>query len=656
MFEQITCKDCHNYRNSRCPRREYRDQKLNDIAVGPNDTPCDEIRSKIPGKTAFESYTMEHKRNKIYLFNEEGDIIFSQNYKSIDGPQCKKRIEELTESSKEEIDKILANFTYSSKNQESTSNEPKPSELTIEFDEDVKEKAHQLVHDSAFFYKLGKVFELGFIISKINKPRFIIGEERNKRLLPPLLIGASILKMTSIVKFLGPPGTAKDTQVRMTLDLLPIKYVERSYVTAASLRYSQTLKDAVLLYIPDSPELKGETGRTLRFMRSDDGGLISEYATKDNETGEMTTKICTVPVKGVVTTSNAITGDTALQSGMWTLQTNGTPELTSKVKREKLKLRAGNRELFPEDELEVWKCAFNILLTEEVPETRLVVPFAEDLFYLLESSRSESRRDPDKLCDLIILVAWMRRFQKCPDVRNVADFIDLYTALQIGLDAITETICELDQKETKIFGAVNEGDSKTIREVVDATKFPYKTCYSYLEKLIERGFLNKDKDKGKNYYSVLTENTPKTLLVSEGGNLEDAENQIEQVLGAITNFSLSRYPIEGSFIDPITGNKIDIIIHEGKPRVVVEKKASPYPYENVRILKQSTETSSESENKPKKLPLEQTRNETGSFPICFYCNKPILLKNLSHIDGKLVCKPCVEKYKSERRKGKVNQQ
>ena len=74
------------------------------------------------------------------------------------------------------------------------------------------------------------------------------------------------------------------------------------------------------------------------------------------------------------------------------------------------------------------------------------------------------------------------------------------------------------------------------------------------------------------------------------------------------------------------------------------------------IIKQSTETSSESENKPKKLPLEQTRNETGSFPICFYCNKPILLKNLSHIDGKLVCKPCVEKYKSERRKGKVNQQ
>ncbi len=158
------------------------------------------------------------------------------------------------------------------------------------------------------------------------------------------------------------------------------------------------------------------------------------------------------------------------------------------------------------------------------------------------------------------------------------------------------------------------------------------------------------------YVFYTTENTPKTLLVSEGGNVEDAEKQIEQVLGVITNFSLSRYPIEGSFIDPITGNEIDIIIHEGKPRVVVKKKAFLYPYENVRILKQSKETSSESKNKPNKLLPEQTGNETGHIQVCFICNKPILLKNLSIIDGKLACQPCVEKYKSERKKGKETQQ
>jgi hypothetical protein len=661
MFERITCKHCINYRNSRCPRREYKDPKLNDIAVGPDDTPCEQIRSKIKGKTAFGSYTLERTKNRVYLIDKDGGVIFSCNYKSVEGPQSKKRIEELTGFNAKDIDKILASYTYSSKNKTTQNQEPNSSETKQEFDETVQEKAKQLVCDPQFFYKLGAVFEQGFTISKINKPRFVIGEERNKRLLPPLIIGASILNMTSMIKLLGPPGTAKDTLTRMTLDLLPIKSVERSYITAASLRYSQNLKEANLLYIPDSPELKGETGRTLRFMRSDDGGLISEYAKKDPETGEMVTAVCTIPIKGVVTTSNAITGDTALQSGMWTLHTNGTPELTSVVKREKLKMRAGKRRLYPEKELEVWKCAFHILLTQEVPETLPRLPFAEDLFDLLESSRSESRRDPDKLCDLISLVAWMRRFQKCPDVRDVADFIDLYTALQIGWDAIIETISELDPNETKIFGAVKEEGSSTCRAVVDATKVPYKSCYRYLEKLVDRGFLNKDKEKGKNVYSVLMENTPKTFLCAEGRSYLEPEKQIEHALGSFRNSSLSHQDIEGSFFDPITGNEIDIIIEENGKLEVEIKKLRSIPADQGRNLKRGTETVSKQEKSPKNLLPLPMRSYNGIFGenkpknpeienkglVC--CDCCTILNNVPYTFyfGKPICISCYKKIESQ---------
>ena len=98
-----------------------------------------------------------------------------------------------------------------------------------------------MLKDPAFFYKLGKVFEQGFIVPKINKPRFVLGEERNKRLLGLLLIGAAKLGMTSLVKLLGEPGTAKDTMTRMWLHILlyAVKHVERSYITAAALRYSK---------------------------------------------------------------------------------------------------------------------------------------------------------------------------------------------------------------------------------------------------------------------------------------------------------------------------------------------------------------------------------------------------------------------------------
>ena len=75
MFERITCKHCINYRNPKCPRREYKDPKLNDIAVGPDDTPCEKIRSKIKRKTAFGSYTLERTKNRVYLIDKDGGVM-----------------------------------------------------------------------------------------------------------------------------------------------------------------------------------------------------------------------------------------------------------------------------------------------------------------------------------------------------------------------------------------------------------------------------------------------------------------------------------------------------------------------------------------------------------------------------------------------------
>lgn len=439
----------------------------------------------------------------------------------------------------------------------------KPAKIV--FDEETKQKARQLLSDPAFFYKLGKVFDFGFFVPKINKPRFVVEEERNKRLLGFLLIGAAKHGMTSIIKVLGEPGTAKDSMVRMWLELLPLKAEERSFFTAATLRYSEKLQEAELLYIPDSPELSGEKGRHLRFMRADDGGLISEYAYKDPETGEMTTKTVSLPVKAVVTTSNAVTGDIALESGMWTLHTDSSQELTRKVKQEKLKFRAGKRQLFPGEELKVWKCAFQMLLTEEPMEDLPTIPFAENLEKLLESERSESRRDPDKLCDLISLVAWVRRFQKQKDKWLHADLADLYIALQLGLDAITETISDLDMKEQQIFYAVKKGCSEleqdvTARFVAEETGIPYKTCYRLLEKLVEKGFVNKDKKQGRNIYSVFSWKEPKTLLIGEGRSKINPEKLMEFVLSLVGDFSPSHNPTDGEYflIDPITGEKVTL--------------------------------------------------------------------------------------------------
>ena len=492
--------------------------------------------------------------------------------------------------------------------------EQKQLEQEKVFDEATLSKARTILADPEFFYKLGKVFEKGFVVPKINKPRFVTGEERNKRLLGPLLIGASKLAMTSIIKVLGEPGTAKDTMLRMWLELLSIKSVERSYMTAASLRYSPDMQNADLLYIPDTPELQGEMGRQLRFMRSDDGGLISEYAVRDSETGEMTTKVVTLPIKGLATTSNAVTGDAALESGMWTLTTNPSPELTKEVKKEKLKLRAGERPLISDVDLNLWQAVFKVLVEEEPQEIPLV-PYAKQLFDLLESERSESRRDPDKLCDLISLVAWVRRFQKPSEKRMEADLIDLYVALQLGLDAITQTISELSPKEQQIFEVVKE--VVTCRDVADATKIPYKTCYNYLEKLVDKGYLNQDKEKNRNIYSVLCkEMKPKTFLFSVRRNEESPEQLVKVVLDTIRNSSTDKPLGEDiyTFVDPLKGCQIIIKRSGEQDEVTIDTQRYVYPslppYQR-GSSEPSKGTVSDLENKPNLLLPSENRTENS---------------------------------------------
>jgi hypothetical protein len=62
-----------------------------------------------------------------------------------------------------------------------------------------------------------------------------------------------------------------------------------------------------------------------------------------------------------------------------------------------------------------------------------MVPYAETLIKVLESGSTASRRDPDKLCDLISLIAYLCRFQKPQELRDEAELVDLYVALQLGM-------------------------------------------------------------------------------------------------------------------------------------------------------------------------------------------------------------------------------
>jgi hypothetical protein len=567
---------------------------------------------------------------KSYILLKDGSTEPILTFSNLTSEHQKKSIAKTTNAPVSAVEKSLAMLAVAGAEETKTLKPTPTEEQPSPFDEETQQKAWEFLRDPAFFYKLGRVFERGFIIPKVNKPRFILGEERNKRLLGPLMIGAANLGMTSLIRVIGDPGTAKDTLVRMWLKILPIKYLERSYLTAAAIRYSENVKESQLLYIPDTPEMHGESARQLLFMRADDGGLISEYATRDTETGEMTTKTVTLPVKGVVTTSNSIVAGAALLSGMWTLNTNADLELTNQVKEQKLKLRAGRRPLLPEETLKVWQCAFQILLREEAPAT-VKVPYADKLISILESERSESRRDPDRLCDLVTLIAWMRRFQKKRELWAEADEGDLFIALQIGLDAISETIAELNEKEEKVYQAIPVGTEATCRQIADSTKIPYKTAYRILDALIEKGYLNMEQEKGRNHYSILRKKQPAAVLFSEGRNAKDPNTLLELISQSLGTFSPS-HGVEGSelfLVDPLTAKRVTIrsdLTYRVEDALLEdleyasEKNTTASPSEKVRSVETGQNQALNSEQTPKSfLPLE---NRDGKPVFSFRQVKP----------------------------------
>lgn len=427
----------------------------------------------------------------------------------------------------------------------------------------IRKKALELLKSPMFFYELGKLLEKGWVLQRINRPRFVLGEEQNKRLLPLLILGVK-KGYTGLIQLVGESGTGKDTMVRLSLDLLreAVKYIERGYITPASLRYSQNLRDVDLLYVPDIERMQGEMGRTLRLHRADDGGIISEYAYMDQRSQRMTTETVYMPIKGIITTTNVMNISPSLKSGMWRLETSSSPELTKKIMLEKLRLHEGKRSVLSPDseELKVWRTAFKILVEEVNVDPK--IPYAERLIDLFNTDRSESRRDPDKLCELIKIVAICRYFQKPEDKRDEADLTDLYIALRLGSRAIERTIFDLTEEEKFILKTVEnvcdgQDGGVTVNEVLDLVGsflgYSRRTVYEKLEGLVAKGYLHKERKGRENVYHPRVR-VGGELSLTCNASLESVEGVVQYIRERFANlWNLHQDTI---IIDPITGEEV----------------------------------------------------------------------------------------------------
>ncbi len=449
---------------------------------------------------------------------------------------------------------------------------------------ELESEAKELLKSPDFFYKLGKIFSYGFVLPELNKPRFILGEEANKRLLPILLMAVKRGYVT-LIQVVGEPGTGKDSMVRMSLFLLKkaVKCIERGYFTPAAMRYSEELKEADILYIPDIDLVVGEMERQFRLMRTSDGGIISEYAYMNPKTKQMETAVVKMPVKGIITTTNVRRISSALKSGMWRIELSSDPKFTEEVIEVWLKHLEGKKDVLPHDakELKVWQEAFRIIATVDVDP---IIPYATELKDLIPSERSESRRYPLKLGGLIKQIAICRYFQKPESLRDRADLVDLAIALRLGYNALEHSIFELTKQERYILQVVldlcsENGEGVTVNQVFDVVgeKLGYsrRTIYGKLEDLVDKGYLIKEGRGGRrgNIYRPaykLVSEFPSNLQKEKekfafgcNANLDDVSGVIQYIKGLIRKFanlhrdiSKVREMAGGEYVDPITGEKV----------------------------------------------------------------------------------------------------
>ncbi len=437
------------------------------------------------------------KKFDFYLQDRTRDAIFKHIKEKLNASDYMRFLEQL-------IPKIEVVLEAQRDHENAPQDETNTEEEAVVYTDEVERRAAALVEDPALFYKLGADLETGFYLPGVNRIRYILGEQSLKRQIAIHMM-ASRWGHDTINIISGGFATVKDTLAKMIFHMTGTQIMQRGFLTAAAMRYSKSMNTASVLYLSEA-EMEGERGRQMRLMRPDDAGFVYEYARKNPETGVMETETGTVDIKTLLITTNDIAFDQALVSGGWVFNTDDGADLTAKVIDAKLRDFKEDKTVLSKEDVDTWHRAADILTNPTEIPTKIRIPYASNLDILFSANLSQSRRSPEKLCELIQDVAILRRYQKPMERRAIADIIDLFIALRIGATAIMETISEASDKESEICNVIGVtdkyGEGVTAKEIAHKAPYTSNTCYALAETLTSKGYLAKGKKGRENVYSI----------------------------------------------------------------------------------------------------------------------------------------------------------
>lgn len=371
---------------------------------------------------------------------------------------------------------------------------------------------------------------------------YTAGETNNKLLLFFLMIGNLHEKFKSFIIYRGDPGGGKNIICNTVLKLIPKKHI---YIldgaTAKALNYDENLRNANIIYLRELEQHESVI-EILKGLYNADGRIFKETI-QDKDSKAHFVKHHEISPKGVITTFSFENIKSDIISRSWVLN----PDESHQQTRDIIKFEIDNEKNLIERKITEKKieekCFFisQCVQSLRMDYTDIFIPYIDKLDILLPDNKLNVRRDKTKLFNLIKIITLWNQFNRRIIVIGeeeylLAEYTDLRMALEICQDLFVNLVLQIDfikkgildymidieliakthstdvlsygtQKERIEIKHIEKNKKYTITEIHEEINSDQsvsrRTIQRKLNDLFYDGYLLREKENGKYYYSKL---------------------------------------------------------------------------------------------------------------------------------------------------------
>jgi hypothetical protein len=348
----------------------------------------------------------------------------------------------------------------------------------------------------------------------------IAGEDDNKRLLFVLLLSAITQdpEYCEMILFKSSSGGGKSTLANYITGFYRVKKVGRLSRTA--LDYTD-LENQQILYLQELGKMDNEEYgvSTVKFLSTEDEGYTIEITVRDPGTNQMTTMQKKIPPLTVISSTTRVNIDGQYERRNWIMSVDETPEQTTRIREMNAKHEIEKTEINLSLRKDTSKQrATRILkaLVDAIEPRKVSILFPNTLMSVLKSKKLRIRGDFKKILRLVTYYSWLKQ-HTIPRLKINGEQVlfptpkDALEILQVAVKSLIFMTQDLEGRDLKLLEGMevleitqkNAQITPTLRDEL-RLKLGYtkSTILTYLNHLVDRGFLTDDDNKPKTYTLV----------------------------------------------------------------------------------------------------------------------------------------------------------